>query len=126
MRASFLRCCQQDDFIDIFYFELTTRAPETGRMFAGTKMSTQDTLVRSGISYLIEFAAGVPGVRSKIDEIGRKHDRNHLQVRPDLYPAWVDSLVAAVRECDAHADDGLCAAWRQVVEPGVQLIAAAY
>lgn len=126
VRASYARCCRKEDFIDVFYFNLTSNAPETGAMFAETDMLTQDTLVRAGIGHLIDFADGVSGVKSKIEELGRRHDRNHINVRPELYRAWADSLTQAVEECDDAYDQSLQTAWQGVLRNGIEVMMSLY
>ena len=126
VRLSFARCCCHDDFIDTFYHCLASIAPQVGPMFANTDMPTQDTLVRAGISHMIEFADGVDGVASKIGELGVKHDRHHLNIPPDLYRPWVDALMHAVSQCDERFDTHLEIAWREVLRPGVELMASVY
>jgi hemoglobin-like flavoprotein len=126
VRSSFARCCGHDDFIDTFYHCLVSEAPQTAPMFAETDMVTQDTLVRAGINHLIDCADGVVGIASKIREIGTKHDRDHLNVQPELYERWVDALVQAVTQCDDQFDSHVEEAWRAVLRPGIDLMASVY
>ena len=126
VRGSFARCCRNADFIDNFYHRLANEAPAVGPMFAETDMRTQDTLIRAGISHLIDFADRVDGVRSKIDELGVKHNRHHLDVKPELYESWIEALIQAAAECDDFFDEQVESAWREVLRPGIELMASAY
>ncbi len=126
VRTSFTRCCAKDDFIDTFYHQLAFAAPQTGPMFANTDMEKQDALVRSGIEHLIEFAAGQDGVIGRIRELGVIHDRQNLDIPPELYPFWIDAMVLAVRECDDQFDEDLGKAWRAVLQPGIDLMTLIY
>ena len=38
---------------------------------------------------------------------------------PELYEAWLDSLIATARESDPDFDDELELAWRVVLAPGI-------
>lgn len=126
VRSSFRRCCDREDFIDTFYHLLACAAPETAPMFAETDMKTQDTLVRSGIGHLIDFAAGVVGMSSKIRELGVKHNRLNIDVEPRLYASWLNALMEAISECDERFDEHLEGAWRAVLIPGMRLMMEEY
>ena len=66
------------------------------------------------------------GLASKVREIGVRHDRHHLDIAPELHESWIDAMVHAVSECDERFDEDLDGAWRDVLRPGVDLIASVY
>ncbi len=126
VRLSFRRSQSRSDFADAFYDHLASQSAEIGPMFAETDMVKQNELLRLGIMNLIEFAGGSPSAHEELLRLGEIHDRTHFDVRPDLYPLWVNALLETVRETDAECTAELEAAWRRVVAPGIELIVSMY
>jgi hemoglobin-like flavoprotein len=126
VRLSFERCKAQAEFSDIFYDNLAQQSSEIGPLFAETDMVKQNQLLRVGIESLIEFSAGEADVEVEIRRLGVLHDRQHHATRPELYPLWINALVATVDETDSDATPEITAAWRRVVAPGIALISSYY
>ena len=127
VRPSFERCCSHgDEFFDTFYASLAERIPGIGAKFHGVDMHKQNSLVREGIGHLLDFAERDPNVRAELERLGRLHAHDDLDIAPDLYPAWVDTLLHAVAEFDPRYDEKLGDAWREAVRPGIELMIAAY
>ena len=49
-----------------------------------------------------------------------------LNVAPELYASFVDSLVRVVGERDPKFDEGVEQAWREVVAPGIRYMKDRY
>jgi hemoglobin-like flavoprotein len=126
VRQSFGRCTLNDDFLVTFYDLLTQSSGEIKAMFAHTDMPRQRQLLKGALIHLISYAGGNEFSRDRINELGESHSRTHLNVRPDLYEIWVDSLVNAVRRHDPNATPELEAAWRRIVAPGIALMQSRY
>jgi hemoglobin-like flavoprotein len=127
VRPSFERCCAHGTAIfDVFYATLAERLPGVGAMFANTDMEKQNQLIRAGIAALIDDACGVPTARSELERLGDLHSRRRLDIRPDMYAEWVDSLMQMVAEFDRECTDVTEAAWREVLSPGIAVMAARY
>jgi len=114
------------DFFDDFYSTLSDKAPGIGTMFAHVDMHRQNQLVRTGVESLIDYAAGRKDAEQELLRLGGTHGRRGLDVVPDLYPLWVDTLVETVREYDPQADDSIDAAWRMVLRDGIALMTSLY
>ncbi len=127
VRPSFERCCRHgDEFFDHFYATLADRIPGVGAKFHGVDMEKQNSLVREGIRRLLDYAELDGTVRPELERLGRLHAHENLDVQPDLYPAWVETLLEAVREFDPEYDPRLGDAWREAVRPGIELMTAVY
>ena len=127
VRQSFQRCSAfGDEFFDSFYAHLVDRETAIGQMFAATDMHKQNQLIEEGIGQLIAFAEGNSESETRIRELGRSHGRHYINVPPEYYPLWVDSLMKAVKENDPQYSPELEAQWRKVVAPGIELMISLY
>ncbi len=127
VRPSFRVCCDDgDEFFDDFYATLSERAPGIGAMFAHVDMQQQNRLIRRGVEHLIDFALGSAESAEELRRVARTHGRQGLNVAPELYALWVDTLMETIRIHDPHANDDVEAAWRVVLRGGLDLIIAGY
>lgn len=127
VRPSFARCMgRPDDFFDDFYATLSEKAPGIGAMFAHVDMQQQNKLIRQGVEALISYASGHEESESQLRRVGMTHGKQGLNISPELYALWVDTLVETIREYDNQADDNTDAAWRVVARGGIELITSLY
>ncbi len=127
VRPSFARCSEAgDEFFDDFYATLSDRAPGIGAMFADVDMQQQNQLIRRGVEHLIEYAVGSEESAAALRRVGESHGEQGLNVAPELYPLWLDTLMEAVRQHDPEASDHVESAWRVVARGGLDLIISKY
>lgn len=120
---SYGRCCN-DAFFEDFYQTLMGKSEEIRAMFANTDMAEQRRLVRAGLMWLIMYAQGSEG--SKIEHLARTHNRHHMNVHPNYYAYWVDSLMETVAQYDPQFDSTLEKAWRETLKPGIDMMKDGY
>ena len=123
---SYGRCWVQKKFFDEFYTLFMNSSPEVKPLFKNTDFEKQNTLLRVGLMYFITYAAGDESVRKKIEELGVLHGRSRLNIRSELYPLWVDSLIKAVSKYDIHFNHELEQSWRKVLQKGVDIMVSKY
>lgn len=127
VRPSLNRCCESGaEFFDTFYADLAVRIPGIGAKFHGVDMQQQNRLVREGIIRLVDFAERDGVARPELERLGRLHGRDQLDIDPGLYPAWIETLLATVREFDDEYDERLDEAWRLVIDGGIAAMVACY
>ena len=127
VRPSFERCCRDaNQFFDSFYFLLCSREPRIGTLFAQVDMRQQNQLIRSGVEHLLWFAEGSLEAKAKLRRLGRSHSREGLQIEPQLYDTWVNTVIECVREHDPETSEAVESAWREVMEPGIELMKSLY
>jgi hemoglobin-like flavoprotein len=127
VRESYERCAVLgDEFFDSFYANLVDQETAIAQLFAETDMQRQNDLIEDGIRHLIAFAEGDALAEARIRDLGRSHNRHYLNVRPEFYPLWVESLMRALREHDAQFTPELETEWRTVIAPGVALMVSLY
>lgn len=126
VRPSFERCCGHGpEFFDAFYATLAVRVPGVTELFRGVDMLQQNQLIREGVARLIDFAEGRSAAREELERLRRTHGPGGLAVPAAWYASWIETLITTVREFDPAFTEPHGLAWRQVVEPGVAIVAGA-
>jgi len=126
VHASLNRSLANSRFIEIFYEIFMATDADIRQMFAKTEFERQKKLLRKALLSAVTFAAGGEVARQRLALIRESHNRAHMNVHPEWYPLWVDSLVQAVARCDADYSPQLDQEWRLVLQPAVDFIRSGY
>ncbi len=126
IRASFDRCEATGDFAERFYEIFLASSPEVAPLFAKTDFNKQRKLLRASVYILVMRDVENPEAREMLERVGNSHSSERLNIRPDLYELWLDSLCKAVEVMDPDWSMGLEAAWRARMRPGIELITSRY
>ncbi len=109
---------QQQDFLTRFYETFMARSSEIADHFARTDMERQKAMLAQSIHEMVEFST-TRVASERLRQVAIRHNRRERDVVPELYEAWLDSLIATARESDPDFDDELELAWRVVLAPGI-------
>lgn len=123
---SYGRCLATDAFIETFYDILLEGRPDVASMFAETDFVQQRQLLRAGIGVMLMFRRGDNTARLLLEGIRKSHSRKYLNVRPELYDYWVDSLTNAIAKHDPLFSPDLERAWRAVLAGGIAFLRDGY
>ncbi len=126
VRQSYGRALRGGAFLDDFYKEFLASSPEIKPMFAKTDFTKQKELLREGVSFLLMFCQDMPLAKVKIERLGTSHNRSHLNIRPDMYRFWIDSLMKTLKKHDPQFSEALDVQWRQVLNKGIEAMKSAY
>ncbi|MCB1174345.1 MAG: hypothetical protein KDK39_12305 [Leptospiraceae bacterium] len=126
VRESYGRCAMQATFFEDFYETFMRSSPEIMPFFDKTNMAKQRQLLREGISFMILFADNNAGGEMAIEHIGKIHDVKHVNVRPELYPLWINSLLECIGKHDKHHNEEIRDAWKAVLDIGIRRFIAMY
>lgn len=125
VRKSYLRVISAQEFGESFYKHFMQSSPEIAEKLNGTSSIKQRIMVSEGLKLLIDFAeTGEPSERFK--EIVEKHDRHHLDIRPDLYNHYRHHILSQLAVSDPEFDMALKEVWEQVLDIGIAHIVEAY
>jgi hemoglobin-like flavoprotein len=127
-RASLGRCMTTPNFLHEFYELFIASSPEVREKFRDTEFARQ-TRVLSDSLYIMAVAA-----ESRDDSVGLKemdrlavrHAHSDLDIRPELYDAWLDCLLEAARRHDPEFSSEVEGAWRETLLPGIQHMRSRY
>lgn len=128
VNQSYQRCLRHDNFFTFFYSHFTEQSDEIAALFANTDWYTQKQLIERAIRAAILYAKepDMPIVHSYMENIAKRHSKRHLDIRPALYPLWLDSLIEAVSLCDPEYTAELGNRWREVLAPAINLMTENY
>lgn len=120
-----LPASSQDNFFSSFYDRFIASSPAVKEAFRNTDMERQARMLRQSIVFLINFYA-TGNADDFLKRIADRHAKQDLDIRPELYDLWLESLLATVREYDPKCDDETEDAWRKVLTVGIDYMKAAY
>lgn len=127
VKDEYSRCLIRPTFFDDFYKEFTSQSLEIRQKFANTEMTAQKDALRAGLTFLIMYAEGKSAFAAdKLDKLGDSHKKSRLNIRPDLYPLWMQSLIATVKKHVVSFNDASLKAWQAVLQNGVNRIKSHY
>ena len=124
--ASYQRCCDQPGFFEEFYRTFLAACPEAAPRFAHTDFARQNQLLRHAVGLLLIFSKQPDAEPTLLTRIAERHSRRDLAVPAALYPPFVDSLIATVRQHDPVFTPEIEKAWRRTVEDGVKYMMSRY
>ncbi len=126
VKESYSRCCVNPKFFDVFYANFLASHPTIAPMFAKTEMSKQKSLLRQGLTMMFMHLGGNGVGTTGIDRIGESHSKKKMNIDPNLYDYWINSLVKSAQECDEKWIPALEAEWRKTLRTGVDRIVSFY
>ncbi len=128
VEASFGRCCLCKDFFDHFYNVFLGSSSQLKDMFAKTDFDKQKKLLKNSINYVLMYAKDRGGIsKSALDKVGVVHDRSHVNIKPNMYPLWTESLMKTIQHFEGpNFTQELNTAWREVIKPAIELLKSMY
>ena len=97
VRQSFERCEAAGDFAARFYEALLAASDEIAPLFARTDFEQQRKLLRASVYIMVTRDVEDARARTTLERIGRSHGRSELNIRPELYELWLDSVCDTVK-----------------------------
>lgn len=128
VHSSYDRCMQNSDFLLRFYKIFMERHKIIPTLFAKTHMARQAQALAHGLNMMIHWLRDPEDemAKSVIEDIRISHGQHHLNIQPQLYDFWIDSLIQAVSECDPEYSQKIEAAWHLAMRPGIEYIKSGY
>lgn len=128
-KASFDRCSASPEFLSAFYRNFFLACPEAKPLFAKTDFKRQTVLLRDAIGLLLIapfFSTDPDAAPTPLSRTAERHSRRDLDIAPRLYPPFVDSLMATVKEFDPEYSSAIEGAWRTAIAKGVAYMQSRY
>ena len=105
-----------DAFFERFYERFFQKSPRIALLFSNTDMHRQVGMLRRSIYELLTFYL-TGELSERLRRIAQVHQR--LGLTPELWDAWLESLIETVRESDPECDELAEYAWRLALTPGL-------
>lgn len=118
--ASFQRCRQSPGFVDTFYDVFLSTSPEIAEKFAQTDFKIQKLMLRESLLSMLCFNMGMAGTKEELLRLAKRHE--DLDIQPEHYAIWLDSLCEAVRRHDPQYSPEIEALWRDAMQKGIDFI----
>ena len=119
-RESLRRCNSDPTFMDIFYRNFLASSEEVSEKFANTDFKRQNEMLRKSLHMIILSCGGHDEGDSYLLEIAKRHGRNDLKIKPEMYDLWLTSLMDTVQEIDPDYSSEVDLAWRETMQHGIQ------
>ena len=126
VQNSFDRCLATGDFFQTFYDIFLATSPEIASKFAQTDFNKQKNLIKASVAMMIRLGTGNANARRILEKVGNTHSRQALDIRPELYDLWLDSLCEAIQRHDPDYSAELEALWRENMQEGIKLVTDRY
>ena len=126
VKKSLGRCLHKGDVFETFYSVFLQQDARIPELFANTDMEEQKRLLRHGLNNVVAFHDNSVTAQKALERIRYTHGRDRMNIPPDLYDHWIESMIEAVRRFDPEFDRHLEASWRQVLKEGVDFVRAGY
>ena len=126
VKASFARCGESDGFYDTFYDVFLGKSPDIPPLFAKTDFKKQKQLLKATAALLVRHQSHEEQVSTVLEKVGKTHNREGYNIRPDFYPLWLDSLCETVKRHDPQYTPALEQQWRMRMGEGIECIVSAY
>ena len=97
---SLARCNADPRFLDRFYQIFLGSSPKVHEMFVNTNFVHQKRALRASLQAMVLAAEDEQHASKYLEVFAERHSSRDLKVGAELYDLWLDSLMAAVKECD--------------------------
>ncbi|HEY5790185.1 MAG TPA: globin [Gammaproteobacteria bacterium] len=119
------RCSANGEFLERFYALFLASSGEVAAKFAHTDFRRQARMLRTSL-YIMMLSSDDDELGTHLEHLAQRHSSRDLDIRPELYDLWLDCLLQAVAEFDPRFDAAAAAAWRRVLQPGIEYMKSRY
>ena len=120
------RCLAAETFLDVFYERFMGSSKDVAAKFAATDFARQKKALAMSLRMMVMAGQDNAAAEPYLSFLAERHSRQYLDIRPAMYGLWLESLLATIREVDEQYDESVEAAWRAVMEPGMQYMIERY
>ena len=118
------RCNACPTFLDRFYEIFLAASPKVREKFAHTDFARQKEALRASLNSMFLAVNGSP--ERYLHNLAERHSSRDLNIGAELYDLWLDSLLAAVRECDPDFSPEVEKSWEAVMMVGISFLLSRY
>ncbi len=115
------RCLRRKEpipFFRSFYSRYLAADPRVAKAFHNTQRVKQESMLEKAF-YRLLMLYTTNCTDDYLEQIAIHHNRQHLNIPPDLHELWLSALLETIPEFDPLFDDNVELAWRLVLAPGI-------
>lgn len=124
LRSLFLqsvnRCLDCEEFLPAFYERFLGASDEIRSKFRFTDFNRQHRMLRRSLELCAGALSNKPEALCEIHERAATHDRDHLNIEPWHYDAWLEAMIGTACDVDDQWSEAVEAEWRKVLGHVVQ------
>ena len=113
--ASLDRCTESEEFVPAFYQRFMDSSEDVRWRFRNTDFEKQNQMLVNSLKLVAAATSGDRDGLRELRERAETHDRHHLDIKPELYEFWLESLVATASEFDELLRDDIEESWRHIL-----------
>jgi hemoglobin-like flavoprotein len=131
VKKSYGRCMitreAKEKFFTQFYQLFLNSHPEIGPMFENTVFDKQITMLKNAIGMSILYADKQDELaKDVLTKIRNSHSSRRLNVKPEYYDYWLESLISTLQSCDPQFNKELESDWRDMMQVTIDYIIEGY
>ncbi|MCP3908512.1 MAG: globin [Oceanicoccus sp.] len=120
------RCGSTSQFLGRFYQIFSASSPEVAARFSDTNFKTQTRALKTSF-YMAMLASDKNTEASDyLERIAIRHNHKQLDIKPEFYILWLDSMIKAVSEFDPQFNNEVEQAWRRFMQPAIEFMMSRY
>lgn len=124
---SYERACCSTRFYKRFYEIFIGSNKEVAEKFKNTDFNKQERMLRLSLNMLITVSSrDVPEIKVHLERIAKTHSKSEMDIRPELYGLWMNTLINTLEEFDKKFDTKLERIWRRVLSFGITYMVQRY
>lgn len=121
------RCGANPRFLERFYDLFLAASPAIRAKFKDTNFHRQRRMVQASLHGVVAFVRyGESWPDPYLREVAETHSRRDLDIAPELYELWLQSLLQAVAEHDPQHNAAIHYAWQRVMRVGIGFFTSRY
>ena len=120
------RCLAEPGFMDRFYEIFLASSDEIIVKFADTDFQKQKRMLRLSLFLIVSIGRSMPEAESHFERIAEQHSSRQMDIKPELYDAWLQSLLLTVKELDPNFTPDTEDAWRKTLAYGIEFMRMRY
>ena len=115
-----VKCVEKNglSFFDAFYDNFCAAHSQVAQHFRNTDMDKQKKMLEKSFYSLFIFYA-TNNANDYLRKIAERHSKAGNNIPPDLYDAWLESLIKTVADYDPEFDLDVELSWRVVLSSGI-------
>ncbi|MBL1143048.1 MAG: globin [Proteobacteria bacterium] len=120
------RCQSNPQFLSLFYQKFALLNSDIREKFFNTDMEQQKIVLHASIQMIMLASQGNKAAIDYLDSIAKLHSKAELDIRPELYDIWLDTLMETVSIIDTNYDKKIDNAWKKVMNYGIEYMKSQY
>lgn len=120
------RCQSNPQFLNLFYQNFVISNSEVREKFSNTNMENQKMMLHASLYMIMIASQGNEAATAYLERVAKKHSKIDLDIRPELYGLWLETLINTISETDEMFDEKTEKAWRAILTYGIDYMKSKY